>query len=175
MPNNQQLNNQQIRLVHVAVRAAGLRSKQFEGRYRMLLAQYRQPTGRPVTSCKQLNNTQLDDLLAICKAHGWQMPGQSEDSYRKKVAGKGDSLSMAQAAAIKHLRGDLGWADRNLSGFIRRMTGGKKDSVCELSVRQAYSVIEGLKAILGRERGQTYNNLNEVKEEMEATDGAFQT
>ena len=73
------LNNSQIKLVQVAVRAAGLRGKGFDGRYRLLLGQYHQPNGQPVTSCKQLNNWQIDDLLAICESHGWRCPGKADD------------------------------------------------------------------------------------------------
>jgi len=166
------LNSSQIRLVQTAVRAAGLRSKGFEGRYRLLLGQYRQPNGRPVTSCKQLNNSQLEDLLAICEAHGWRMPDKEENYYRLKVVTESNIASFAQQSAIKHLAGDLGWSDQQLGGFLKRMTGGFVSSVAGLSPAQGYNIIEALKIMLGRERGKQYTNLKEVQEDMEvATDG----
>lgn len=166
------LNNQQIRLVQTAVRAAGLRGKGFEGRYRVLLRQYRRPNGRPVISCKQLNNWQLDDLLAICEAHGWRMPGKIETFYRENIIGSSDHASYAQREAIKHLAGDLGWQEHQLCGMIKRMTREKKTSIVLLSPAEAYNIIEALKIILGRERGKQYTDLKEVQEDMEAvTDG----
>ena len=166
------LNKQQIILVQTAVRKAGLRTTQFEGRYRLLLGQYTQPNGRPVDSCTQLNNSQLEDLLAICEAHGWQMPGKPADFYRRKVATRDDTASFAQQSAIKHLAGDLGWEDFQLAGLLKRITNDRVTSVNALTPRQAYNIIEALKAILGRQKGKKYNNLNEVKEDMEvATDG----
>lgn len=166
------LNNQQIKLVQTAVRAAGLRSKGFEGRYRLLLGQYKQPSGKPVTSCKQLNNSQLEDLLAICEAFGWRMPGKEENYYRLKVATHSGIASFAQQSAVRHLAGDLGWNDQQVGGFLKRMTGGFVSNVAGLSPAQAYNIIEALKIILGRERGKQYTNLKEVQEDMEvATDG----
>jgi len=165
------LNKQQIKLVQTAVRAAGLRTTTFEGRYRFLLSHYTQSNGSPVTSCKQLNNWQLDDLLAICEAHGWRMPGKPADYYRQLVARRGDYASFAQQQAIKHLAGDLGWNELQLGGMIERMTGGSVKSPSRLKPGNAYKIIEALKAMLSRETGKQYSSLKEVQKDMEATDG----
>lgn len=166
------LNNHQIKLVQTAVRAAGLRSNTFDGRYRILLRQYKQSTGQPVKSCKQLNNYQLDDLLAICEAHGWRMPGKSENHYRFKVATQSSAASFAQQSAIKYLAGDLCWNDLQLGGMLKRMTSGFASNVNSLSPAQACQVIESLKAILSREKDKIYTNLKEIQDDMEAvTDG----
>ena len=166
------LNNQQIKLVQTAVRTAGLRSKGSDGRYRLLLGQYRQPNGRPVNSCKQLNNYQLDDLLAICEAHGWRMPGKTETFYRENIIGSSDHASYAQREAIKYLAGDLGWQEHQLCGMIKRMTREKKTSIVLLSPAEAYNIIEALKIIFGREQGKQYTNLKEIQKDMEvARDG----
>ena len=162
------LNKSQIKLVQTAVRAAGLRTKNFDGRYRMLLRQYKKPDGCPVKSCKQLNNMQLDDLLAIGEAHGWRMPGKPENHYRSKVATQSSVASFAQQSAIKHLAGDLGWNDLQLNGMLKRMTGGFASHVSALKPAQAYQVIEALKAILSRETGRQYSNLKEIQDDMEA-------
>ncbi len=170
------LNKLQIKLIQTAVRAAGIRGKNFEGRYRMLLGQYIQSNGGPVTSCKQLNNSQLEDMLAICEANGWRMPGKPIDFYRSKVAQGSDYASFAQQSAIGYLKGDLGWSDEHLAGFLRRMTekdGWFVSDVASLSPGQGYKIIEALKKILGRERGKNYTNLKQVQEDMEvATDGS---
>ena len=169
------LNAEQIRLVQVAVRAAGLRAKGREGRYRLLLRQYKQPDRSPVTSCKQLNNRQLEDLLGICEAHGFRMPGKPEDHFRQKARAHGYNASYAQREAIRLLAGDLGWEDAQVSGFIKRMTHGSRRSISALSGRETYNVIEALKAIVGRKQGKHYNDLSEVREDMkEARDGKSQ-
>ena len=159
------LNNQQIKLVQTAVRAAGIRTKEFDGRYRMLLSQYKQPNGRPVTSCKQLNNSQLEDLLAICESHGWQCPGKKADHFRSKVQNTDCYASYAQQSAIKHLAGDLGWNDRQLAGMLERLTNGKTNSLVCLAPQNAYAVIEALKAIIGRRNGKAYKDLTEIKQD----------
>ena len=165
------LTKAQRRLIQTAVRAAGLKSRQFEGRYRLLLGQYEQPNGEPVTTCKQLNHGQLEDLLAICEAYGWRMPGKPDDHYRLKRAHKGRVASFAQQEAIKHLRGDLGWNDYQLGGFLKRITNGFADTVVALTPSQAYNVIEAFKAMLGRQAGKEYNSLKEVQADMEVNYG----
>ncbi|KPL21779.1 MAG: hypothetical protein AMJ75_09340 [Phycisphaerae bacterium SM1_79] len=165
------LNNAQIKLVQTAVRSAGLRNGKADGRYRLLLGQYKQPNSKPVTSCKQLNNMQLDDLLAICESLGWCYPGKADNYFRFKVATNTHVASFAQQSAINHLAGDLGWNAEQLGGMLKRMTGGFVSNVAALSPAQAYKVIEALKAIIGREEGKQYSNLQQIKEDQEAKDG----
>jgi len=160
------LNNDQIKLVQIACKKAGIRSPGQDGRYRLLLAQYRQPSKALVTSCKQLNNSQMEDLLAICEANGWRMPGKPEDFYRKKVVETPNSGSFAQLSAIKLLAGDLGWNDFQLEGMVERMTNGKVSDIGFLTSRQAYIIIEALKAMFSRKTGKQYKNLHEVKDDL---------
>lgn len=167
-----QLNPKQLRLVQTAVSKAGLRDR---GQYYLLLRQYKQPDGSAVTSSKQLNNSQLDDILAICESFGWRMPGKTETYYRDRVANAGNSASFAQQAAIERLRGDLGWNDLQLNGMIRRMTHDQISSVVKLSPRQAYIMIESMKEMFGRKTGRHYNDLTDVQIDMEAKDGKDQT
>ena len=119
----------QIKMLQTAVRAAGLRSAKSEGRYRLLLAQYKRPGGKPVESCKQLNHRQLEDMLAICESYGWRMPGKAEDYFRRKRNRQDIVASFAQQEAIKHLAGDLGWNEFQVGGLIKRITGDKADSL----------------------------------------------
>jgi len=156
----------------MAVKQAGIREPKADGRYRLLLAQYKQPNGSPVTSCKQLNNSQLEDLLAICEAHGWRMPDKPENFFRKKVETSGNYASYAQQEAIKHLAGDLGWSLPQVNGFISKMTGGGVTCIAQLLPKQAWAVIEALKAILGRATGEKYNSLTQVKNDMEVKNAA---
>jgi len=162
------LNNNQIKLIQTAVRAAGLRTRMFDGRYRLLLGQYKQPNSRPVTSCKQLNNMQLDDLLAICESHGWRQPRKPEDFYREKAAKQSGYAGYALQGAVRHLAGDLGWSDLQLAGMLKRMTGGEVTNIAMLKPGQAFKIIEALKAIFSREKGKTYSNLKQIQEDVEA-------
>ncbi len=162
------LNNQQIKLVQTAVRKAGIRGKGFDGRYRMLLGKYQQPGGQRVTSCKQLNNYQLEDMLAICEAYGWQCPGKEENHFRKKIASQTDMASFAQQEAIKHLAGDLGWNSNNTKGFISKMTKDRTDSPVDITPGEAWKIIEALKAMVCRKLGISNASLKTVKERMEA-------
>jgi len=161
------LTKQQIKMIQTAVRAAGLRSSEFEGRYRLLLGQYLQPNGEAVTSCKQLNHGQLEDMLAICEAYGWRMPGKEANHFRLKRANKENVASFAQQAAIEYLAGDLGWNELQLGGLLKRLTNGFAEAVVALSPGQAYNVIEALKSMIGRRAGKQYNNLKEVQADME--------
>lgn len=167
------LNKKQIILLQTAVRKAGIRTAAFDGRYRLLLRQYLQPSGEPVTTCRQLNDAQLDDLLGICEAHGWQMPGKDKDYFREKLGKRYDTAGYAQQAAIKYLAADLGMEDYELNKFIKRMTGSI-DSIAALSPKQAYKITEALKAILTRKTGMEFKNLREIKNYYKnegATDG----
>ena len=141
------LNNSQIKLVHVAARGAGLR----DGRYRVLLSQYKQPSGRPVKSSKQLNGRQLDDFLAICESLGWRHPNKGETFYRDRVVKDvyNAGVGSAMIEAIKHLAGDLGMTDENLKKFVLRMTKGRTDVLAFAGQRTAWAIMEALKSMLG--------------------------
>jgi len=163
------LNKEQIKLVQCAARGAGLRGDRFspDGRYYMLLGQYRTNRCQKVTSCKQLTRDQMDDFLAICESLGWRHPGKPEGFYRDKVRHSREvdhAVSYAQIAVIKHLAGDLGMNDEQLGAFIGRMAKGQT-SLIQLMDWQAGKVIEGLKAMLGRRDGRTYETVADVAQE----------
>jgi len=158
------LNNDQIKLIQTAAHKAGIRTPKFDGRYRMLLGQYLQPNSKPVTSCKQLNNRQLDDFLAICEASGFRQPGKSETYYRDKVAAAGDYASFAQQRAIGYLSEDLGMTSLHLKNFIAYMTGREQGLIASLTSKEAGKIIEALKAILKRKTGVKFDSLQSIKE-----------
>lgn len=169
-----ELSSKQIRLVQIATRKAGIRTKDHDGRYYLLLAQYKQSNGKPVTSCKQLTHHNLEDLLAICESFGWQCPGKAKDHFRQKIKKSTYSTglaSFAQKHAISKMADDLGWNELQLNGMLKRMTD-RITSITELKTGQAYKVIEAMKAMLSRQTGISYSNVNEIKEDFEgATDG----
>ncbi len=156
--------NKQLKLIHIAARQAGLIVKKDDRRYRLLLLHYVAPNGLPAKSSKQLNNSQIEDLLAICESMGFDS-GRGDTYFRDKSARRGDLASFAQQSAIFHLRGDLGWTADNLKGFVRRMTAYSKSSVAELTVRQASNIIEALKNMTIRAKGMSPNaTLNDIKD-----------
>ena len=162
--------NDQLKLIHIAARAAGLISDIGEERYRTLLGHYKDSKGCKIKSSKDLNNYQIDDLLAICEALGWRAPGKDQDFYRLKAAQNSEGYaSYAQQSAIEHLAGDLGWGKDHLGGFLMRMSHGWAENVAALTTAQAYKVIEGMKSILCRGIGKENMPLNQLKEEMERT------
>lgn len=162
----------QIKLVQIAVKAAGIRSPSSRSkagppqndRYHFLLRQYKQPSGSPVKSCKQLNNSQLEDLLAICESHGWRMPGQPEDFYRKKIAAEYGLASFAARSGIRHMAKDLGWTPEHLDNFARKMTGFNLITIDELKPVEAYKIIEALKVMFNRNNGTNYKTIKEIKD-----------
>ena len=142
-------NKQQIKLVHVAVRAAGIT----DGRYRLLLGQYRRSNGQAVTSSTQLTNAQVDDLLAICEGMGWRHPEHPADYFRTRVRRMDDGgLSGAQIGAILHLADDLGWNRPNLKGMLRRMTQ-RTEMLDRLTRDEAWTIIEAMKNMVMRQTG----------------------
>lgn len=168
------LNNNQIKLVQTAVRGAGIRTAKFDGRYRMLLAKYKQSNGRPVTSCKQLNRGQIDDLLAICESLGWRHPGKSETYYRDRIEKDvyNAGASYAQTEAIGHLAGDLGMSEEHLKRFVLRMTNQRTDSLLLASQREAWAITEALKNMLSRKDGKNYQTLADVTSAYKRTEAA---
>lgn len=169
------VSNKQLKLIHIAARQAGLIVKKDDRRYRLLLAQYKTRDGGAATTSRQLNNSQIEDLLAICEAMGWDS-GRGATYFRDKVAAHGTFASFAQCSAIDKLRGDLGWNANNLKGMIGRMTAYSKSSVAELTVRQASNIIEALKNMTLRAKGMSPNTtLAEIKDTEVAHDKEEQT
>lgn len=155
----------QIKLIQVAIRAAGLRTAAGDGRYRLLLGQYTGPDRKPCRSCKDLDNRQVDDLLAICEGMGWRHPGKPDDFYRRRARQASDTAwaTPGQVEAIKHLAGDLGWTPENLNGMIGRMTHGITNELISLTRLEGYKVIEALKAMLSRKDGTQYATLADAE------------
>lgn len=147
-----------------------MRGKDGDGRYYLVLRQYKRPSGRFVASCKQLSHAQMTDLLALCESYGWQCPGKAADHFTKLAAREGHVASTAQQESILLLSGDLGWTDERLDRFILRMTNRQVRLVARLSVKQASKVIDGLRSILSRTDKTNYGSVKDVAQEY-ATDG----
>jgi hypothetical protein len=160
---------EQIILIQTAARKAGLRDGSNRGRYDLVLAQYRTGRHLPVRSCKELNNWQIDDFLAICESMGWRYPGKSETYCRDKAAESKDGhyASYAQKTAIDHIAGDLGLTGgigRDcLNQFVLRMTRQRTDDINFVTRREAYNIIEALKAQVERHDERKYDNCKDIQ------------
>jgi hypothetical protein len=160
---------EQIILIQTAARKAGLRNGSERGRYDLVLGQYLTRTHLPVRSCKELNNWQIDDFLAICESLGWRYPGKPETYCRDRAAVSKDSknISYAQKKAIDHLAGDLGMTGgigfSALCHFIDRMTKHRTDNIDLLTRKEGYIIIQALKAILERNDERTYDNCKDIQ------------
>jgi hypothetical protein len=157
------LTQDQKKLVQAAARAAGLRTGTQEGRYRLLLAQYRRSNGTIVHSCTQLTNRQIDDFLAICESMGWRHPGHGETYYRDRTAAADDdAVSFAQLRAIDYLAGDMGWNGAAIAKMVQRITRDRTDAAVSMSGREAYDLIEAMKAMLRRKDESAYQTLGDI-------------
>ena len=162
-------NNDQIKLIQTAARQAGLCNGKQRERYYLVLRQYRDRNRRPVTSCKDMTNAQIDDFLAICEAMGFRYPGKPETYCRDRIkAYDGDYASFAQIAAIKHIAGDMGLiagiGNDCLEHFILRMTRQRTDAVETLTQKEAYNIIEAMKAMLMRNDKNKYTDCQSIKQ-----------
>lgn len=161
------LNKKQIQLVQMAAKGAGLRGDKYspDSRYYLLLRQYKQSNGQPVTSCKQLTRDQFEDFLSICESMGWQHPAHGPRYYQNKkkwYCNHTESISTAQAECIRHLAGDLGMTTENLKKFCLRMTNNLYDSLTLMSADYAWNIIEALKAMLSRRDQKKYKAVADV-------------
>ncbi len=156
------LNPKQIKILQTALRAVGLRKpgKAGEAQYRFYLSQFSDSKGRKITSCKQLTNVQLDEILATCVELGWH-------NTAKATVSRPARISQAMIIGIAELAGDLGWNHGQLSGMVSRMTQGRKTDPSELTTSEGIKVIEALKAMLKRiNPAVTANNLSDIQMEL---------
>jgi hypothetical protein len=148
------VNNKQLKLIHQAARAAGLIDKTGDGRYRLVLRQYRDRAGRPAASSKQLTNHQIDDFLALCESLGFRLPNRPSHFFRDKAAAGYRQATIPTLAALRQLAGDLGWTEAHLVNFLRRMARpGESTDLITLPPRLAYVAIEAMKAMFNRTSG----------------------
>ena len=129
----------ELKFVHIAYRQAGLDEEQ----YRMVL---RSVAG--VASAKELNQTGMENVMAVFEDSGFRHAGKPDDYWRMKVALRGSYCGARMAHKIEGLAAGQKY---DLAGLCRRVS---KDRVCrvdKLSPREGLAMIEMLKAICRRE------------------------
>ena len=131
---------QQIKLIQIARRQVGLE----ESAYRILLRNVAN-----VDSCTKLGNRGVEDVMAVLEDMGFRQIDQPGDYWRQKVRQRESGecpermvrLIFALAAETKY----------EASGMALRHSHGRTEIVEQLEYREAYEVIEALKAIKERD------------------------
>lgn len=154
---------QQLKLLHVAARQVGLiTGKQDDARYRLLLANV-----AGVDSSKSLSQAQFEDVMAVMEDMGFSrervlhqerasFTGTSGSAtravstyWRDKVAGRG---RIANARMIHKIRELSEKCPRyTLSALALRFSDRRTSAVEELKGKEAWDLIEMLKAAGGRD------------------------
>ena len=100
-------------------------------------------------SMKKLTQGEINTLARILQN---MKDGVNRDTTSKRTDEGGDPRTEQQRRKIYALTETLGWNDdnRRVSGFAKRLTG--VDRIEWLNIAQCGKVIEGLKAIVARER-----------------------
>lgn len=129
---------QQFKLIHVAARQAGLD----DGMYRMVL---RNVGG--VKSSKELTQAGFEDVMAVFEDCGFREIGKPPTYWRDKVSIRGVFCGERMARKITELAAEQGYA---LAGLCRRFSEGRVEGVDKLKPREAWKLIEMLKAVVDR-------------------------
>lgn len=138
----------QIKMIHVASRQCGLARAQYE----TLLANV-----AGVTSCKDLNSVGFEDCMAVLEDLGFE--GRY---WRDKVAARGQRGTERMCwkiqellAAYDEIRGEH--PHYELAGLIQRASKGRTRDLSQITPREAWNMIEGLKAMIDRVQDDACN------------------
>ena len=151
----------QLRTIHVAARQVGLIDGTDDERYRLLL---RNTAG--VASAKQLDQRGFEDVMAVMEDLGYAPPGvaMGESFYwRNKVKSRGQRANARQIHLIDQLVGEQN--KYPLGALLRRHSNGRTDQVKDLHPREAWNLIEALKAMKKRSGQVVCERSGQVKEE----------
>lgn len=131
----------QIRTLQIARRKVGLG----EAHYRLLLHNV-----AGVASCKDLDNASFEDVMAVLESFGVQLNERLPNGYwQRKVDQRGTGAGERMVRKIIELQKQQ---DRYpLAAICLRHSDGRTDQADKLLPREAWNVIEMLKAVAGRE------------------------
>jgi hypothetical protein len=132
------MTSQQLKLIHLAYRQAKLT----EGQYRIILA-----NTAGVESAKELDNVGFEDVMAVIEDSGFA-DTKGSDYWRDKVRRRGCEPGARMRRKILMLAQDCKYP---LGALVRRFSDKRTDDVEQLYPREAWKLIEGLKAMVARE------------------------
>jgi len=142
---------QQIKLIHIFKSQAGLNDQQ----YRMVLGNI-----ASVSSCKDLSNDQYEDCMAFLEEQIESAGGHPGGYWRDKLAQRGNVAGARMVWKIRQLHSDYNFAaeaadiapdDRyQLSGLVERAANGRTRRPEQLTPKEAWNLIEGLKKMVTR-------------------------
>jgi hypothetical protein len=92
------------------------------------------------------NLTGADSISGMTKAQASQLIDYLVDRQKKDY--RPEMASAQQLYKVRQLSAEMGWADYQLKGFLRKYAG--VENLRWLDARRAYNVIEGLKKIKER-------------------------
>ena len=136
----------QIRVIQMAKRAVGLT----DPAYRTLLRNV-----ADVESSKSLINAGVEDVLAVLEDLGFQSHPAGPNYWRRKVVRRGQCCNERMIWKIEALAAEQRY---QLPALCLRMSNRRTDQVGLLYPKEAYNLIEALKAIVdrpGTERTET--------------------
>lgn len=134
----------QLKLVHVAARQAGLNDAQ----YRTLLRSVAE-----VESSRQLAQADFEDVMAVLEDLGFVDSKNGAGYWRRKVEQRGRRGNERMVHKINELcQGGQG-GRYPLESMVRRFSGDRTADVEQLTPREAWKLIECLKAIVARDGG----------------------
>lgn len=97
------------------------------------------------------NLTGADSISGMTKAQAIRLIDYLMD--RQKGDYRPEMASAQQVYKIRQLAAQMGWADHQLKGFLRKYAG--VENMRWLDARRAYNVIEGLKKVKKKAAGKT--------------------
>jgi hypothetical protein len=138
MTGKQMATKPQIQLVQIARRQCGLNEPQ----YRMLLANV-----ASVASTTQLDNTQVEDVMDVLESMGFVDRDHGAGYWAGKVQRRGHAVNERMLRKIEAMAAETKYP---LGALVRRMTSKRTDRPEQLLPREAWQLIEALKAIIDR-------------------------
>lgn len=136
----------QIKLIHVAAREAGLGGAANRERYQMLLRNVAE-----VESSKDLTQPGFEDVMAVMEDMGFADSHHGGNYWRGRVSQRGMLCSSRMVHKIEALARDQRYA---LPPLCLRFSEHRTDQVGMLCPREAWNLIEMLKAVVEREEDE---------------------
>jgi hypothetical protein len=131
----------QLKLIHIA--AGQVQGGLNDAQYRTLLQNV-----AGVTSAKSLTNASYEDCMAVLEDLGFRQRGEPEDYWRDKVFRRGSRPGERMVFKIEAMALECRY---ELPALCLRMSNHRTGDVRALYPREAWQLIEAMKAIEKRE------------------------